>query len=343
MLEDELKSLAIKEGAIRAGIARREAFSNSPPSADMRYVKPWANTVVSFALTPGTWWIEDYLGKVTRMVQKANVFTYYRKTYFIGEIIKKRIEAAGYKAYNIIPNAIYRPDHTFHKEIPDHDIKPPLSLRYMAVGAGVGTFGWSGNVLVPGAWSNIYLGGVITEALLQPDDLLEESLCDNCRICVRVCPMGFIPPNEETSMVIGGRKHIHNKKRSDFRCIIGCGGYTGISKDGKWSTWSTGQTILPEDDMLLPDIFVKLRNDPANADVNRNLALESRGVLSRSLEAMKPTCATCSVVCSGPLKHRERLMNLLFSSGVVEKDEQGHEIVIKWDEQGRKVVIKPEG
>ena len=54
MLETELKELALKEGSIRAGIACREAFSESPPSADMRYLKPWANTVVSFAISKGT-------------------------------------------------------------------------------------------------------------------------------------------------------------------------------------------------------------------------------------------------------------------------------------------------
>ena len=70
-LEDELKSLAIEEGSIRAGIARREIFSESPPSADMRYLKPWANTIVSFAVSTGTDWIEDYLGKVTRMVMMS--------------------------------------------------------------------------------------------------------------------------------------------------------------------------------------------------------------------------------------------------------------------------------
>ncbi len=343
MLEDELKSIAIKEGAIRVGIANRKTFTNSPPSTEMRNVKPWANSVISFAVTPGTWWIEDYFGKVTRMVQKANVFTNYHKIDHIGEIIKKWIEAAGYKAHNIIPNNIYLPNHTFHKKNPDHDVKPPLSLRYMAVGAGVGTLGWSGNVLVPGAWSNVYLGGVITDAILQPDDPLEENLCDNCRICARVCPTNFINLKEETSVVIGERKYIHNKKRGDLRCVIGCGGFTGISEDGKWSTWSTGRTILPEDDKLLPDIFVKLRDDPANIDANRNISTGSRGILSRSLDAFKPTCANCSVVCSGPLKKREGLMNLLFSSGVVEKDEQEQEIVKRWDKQGRIVVTRPEG
>ena len=44
MLETELKELALEEGSIRAGIARREAFSEAPPSAELRYLKPWANS-----------------------------------------------------------------------------------------------------------------------------------------------------------------------------------------------------------------------------------------------------------------------------------------------------------
>ena len=58
-LEARLKSLAIEEGCIRAGITHREIFSEAPPSADMRYLKPWANTVVSFALSTGADWIEE--------------------------------------------------------------------------------------------------------------------------------------------------------------------------------------------------------------------------------------------------------------------------------------------
>lgn len=342
MLEDEVKSVALKEGAIRVGIARRETFKDAPPSADMRYESPWANAIVSFAVTPGTEWIEDYLGKVTRMVLKKKNFETYHKVYRIGAVIEERLKAAGFKAHNIIPNGIYRPDHTFEKDVPDHDVKPPLSLRYMAVGAGVGAFGWSGNVMVPGAWSNVYLGGVLTDALLEPDGLSGESLCDNCRICARVCPVGFIHMKEQTSVIIGGREHVYNKKRGDLRCLISCGGYTGLCKDGSWSSWSTGRTVMPKDDGLLPEIFVKLRDDPANVEATRNLTFGSRGVLDRSLEDTKPTCYQCGTVCSGPLEDRKRLMNLLFTSGVVELDEGGREIVIRRDEKGRKIVIRPE-
>ncbi|MFC1693717.1 4Fe-4S binding protein [Candidatus Latescibacterota bacterium] len=212
-------------------------------------------------------------------------------------------------------------------------MKPPLSLRYMAVGAGVGTFGWSGNVMVPGYWSNVYLGGVLTDALLEPDSPIEETLCDNCRICARVCPVGFISKREQTSMTIGGRQFFYNSKRGDLRCLIGCGGFTGLSKDGKWSSWSTGRTILPETDEGLPELFARLRDDPANAAATRNITFGSRGVLDRPKENVKTTCNQCITVCSGPLEVRKKWMDLLFHSGVVELDEEGQEVIVKFNEQ----------
>ena len=69
MLEDRVKSPALGEGCIRVGIARREAFSDAPPSADMRCLEPWAESVVSFAVATGTEWIEDYPGEKTRIMK----------------------------------------------------------------------------------------------------------------------------------------------------------------------------------------------------------------------------------------------------------------------------------
>ena len=342
MLEAELKSLAMGEGCVRVGIARREAFSEAPPSAEMRYLEPWAEAVVSFAITTGTNWIEDYLEKVTRMVIRDSMHYVYHESYRIGEVIADRLKAAGFKAHLIIPNGIYRPDHTFEKEIPDHDVKPPLSLRYMAVGAGVATFGWSGNVMVPGHWSNVYLGGVLTDAPLQPDAPLEEEVCDNCMICARVCPVEFInhDKGEKVSVTIAGREYMYNKKRGDLRCVIGCGGFTGLSKGGKWSSFSTGRTMLPDDDDKLPELFARLRDDPANAAAKRNITFGKRGVLDRPRENIRTTCNHCITVCSGPLEMRKKWMDLLFRSGVVELDSEGREVVSKLDENGSKVFVR---
>jgi epoxyqueuosine reductase len=331
MLEDELKTLAQNEGCIGVGTVRREAFFEAPPSADMQYLGPWAESAVSFAVTTGTHWIEDYLGKKTRMVIRDNMYWVYHELYRIATSLADRLKAAGHRAHPIVPNGLYRPDHTFEKEIPDHDVKPPLSLRYMAVGAGVGTFGWSGNVMIPGYGSNIYLGGVLTNALLAPDRPMEETLCDGCLICSQVCPVGFISDNkeEQASVTIAGRNFTYNQKRGDLRCVIGCGGFTGLSKDGKWSSWSTGRTILPDNDEGLPAVFAALRDDPANAAAKRNITFGKKGVLDRPKENIKTTCNHCITVCSGPLAVRKKWRNLLWSSGVVELDSKGREVVKK--------------
>ena len=338
MLETELKELVLAEGGIRVGIARREAFAEAPPSADMRYLRPWANAVVSFALTTGTDWIGDYLGKVTRMVIRDNMHHVYHEIYRIANVLARHLKDVGFKAHAVIPNGLYRPDHTFEKQLPDHDVKPPLSLRYMAVGAGVGTFGWSGNVMVPGYWSNVYLGGVLTDALLEPDTPMKETICDRCGICARVCPVEFINKREQTEVTIGGRQFVYNSKRGDLRCVIGCGGFTGLSGNGKWSSWSTGRTILPDTDEGLPELFAHLRDDPANAAARRNITFGPRGVLDRPRENIKTTCNHCITVCSGPLEVRKQRMDLLFRSGVVELDEGGREVVVMLDEQGNRIV-----
>ncbi len=100
---------------------------------------------ITFAISKGTDWIEDYFGKVTRIVIRDNMHFVYHEAYRIANVIASHLKGAGFKAHAIIPNGLYRPDHTFEKELPDHDLKPSLCLRYMAVGAGVGTFGWTGS------------------------------------------------------------------------------------------------------------------------------------------------------------------------------------------------------
>jgi hypothetical protein len=93
---------------------------------------------------------------------------------------------------------------------------------------------------------------------------------------------------------------------------------------------------LPDTDEGLPELFARLRDDPANAAATRNITVGARGVLDRPEENIKTTCNHCNTVCSGPLEVRKKWMELLFCSGVVELDEKGREVVVKLDEQGNR-------
>ena len=56
------------------------------------------------------------------------------------------------------------------------------------------------------------------------------------------------------------------------------------------------------------------------------------GILNRPLDNTHPTCCHCVLVCSGPLERRKELMELLHSSGVVIRLEDGTEKAVSADE-----------
>ena len=74
------------------------------------------------------------------------------------------LEKKGFKSWGFVPN------NKFRKDIQGWQLKvvPYLSLRYVAVASGVGSFGWSGNVGIKGYGTTILLGAVVTEAELEP-------------------------------------------------------------------------------------------------------------------------------------------------------------------------------
>jgi ferredoxin len=65
-----------------------------------------------------------------------------------------------------------------------------LSLRHVAVEAGMGTLGLEVNLLTPEFGPRIYHGAVLTDAELEPDPRIREQLCigETCGRCLLCCP-----------------------------------------------------------------------------------------------------------------------------------------------------------
>lgn len=342
VLKEELRDLAKSMGAADARVATKEMMEG-PPSGDPTYVFPDARSVVAFAVPLGTDYIEDYLGKVTRMAFKRVLYEKYLLVGAIGDAIAGRIEQWGLRAESVAPNAIFRSNEE-GSQGPSF-LVPDFSHRYAAVASGLGTFGWSGNVLVEGYWSNVFLGSVITEADLPPDQPLDDPMCDGCKICTRVCPLEFIQAKEFQSVTLGERQYEYNAKGNHMRCGLACGGFNGKSRDGKWSSWSLLDYGFPETDEDILSQFGRALKDPAAELAIRATGYDletgkrakwvdagekrKKGILYRSYEDTYPTCNHCMMVCSGPREHRKALMHLLHSSGVVIRLEDGTEKVVK--------------
>ncbi len=111
--------------------------------------------------------------------------------------------------------------------------------------AGLGHLGWSGNLVTEKHGGALFLAGVVTTAPLEPDPMATGNHCNKCKICTQVCTTGFFSQSEsEPAVVIGGVPQVYAKRNAQLRCAIGCAGFTGLSRDGMWSTWTPGHVCL---------------------------------------------------------------------------------------------------
>jgi O-acetylhomoserine (thiol)-lyase len=77
--------------------------------------------------------------------------------------------------------------------------KPEAAFSQVRAGkyAGIGTIGRNHTLLTEAYGPRIRLVSIITDAEFAPDPMLENSLCNNCGACVKICPIGAFTPRED--------------------------------------------------------------------------------------------------------------------------------------------------
>nr|MDO8112545.1 hypothetical protein [Candidatus Sigynarchaeota archaeon] len=364
-LKNEIKKTVLGMGASLVGFGSRNRLAQAPPSGNMDYCLPGAQSCIIWAYAAPIEALKAYFTKVERTSIKQYQYFAYTTAWKTAQEIARLIEAnTTYKAFPVVPNARYRGNKpgksVSYNTLFSIDIAyPDFSLRYGAVAAGLGQLGWSGNVVTKEHGGAVFLGGVLTTAPFDADPMAEKNQCNKCKLCVQACTTGFFSMDETgPPVIIGGIPQVPSKRHTIMRCGFGCAGFTGLSKDKKWSTWSPGAVCvadIPEAEMRKRvtkiKIFWNLLFSPKTRRAHRHFYLriknsfmctgKSGNVALRPLEETNPRCGFCSLICVADPKQRKDLFASLVQSGRVYLDDQGNEIVKKVDVTGKETVTIP--
>jgi len=306
------------QGAVAVGVSTRETLAGGPPSTDLEYVMPGAKSAISFAVPFDEEKIERYLAKKDHSDHQSDNFgtnvVVSRMAYGLGAYL----DGKGHPSKGTASNAVYRKDQP--RGI--LDFKPDISHRYLAVRSGIGWFGLSGNVITRTHGASVVLGTTVSTAELEPTEPLppEESYCNQCKLCFASCTSGLMDKKELTTVSIGGLDFSYSKRLSYRRCDLVCGGFTGLAKNGKWSTWSPGRFPIPEkDEDFRPALKQALEASAPRPEVAGGF---QHPALPKGRK-LNMTCGNCQLICHPEEDERKRRYGLLTKNGVVVQQTDG--------------------
>jgi epoxyqueuosine reductase QueG len=330
------KDLAKCYGAGVVGIVTPETLKGGPPSTDLSYVLPNAGAAVSFAVPLDQNYIDPWFKKQRQTDHFRNNIHVNVMAGGISLEIANYLSQKGYPSVPLTANTAYRTDSKNGR----FDEIPPISHRYLAVRSGVGFFGLSGNVLTPNNGAAVILGSVVTEAELIPTDPIpaEDNYCDDCKLCKAACASGYIDGEERVTVTMGGMDFSYSRKHHHSRCDYVCGGFTGLHKSERWSTWSPARFPIPEKD---EEFYPALVNAVGPYLKRPRSELSVFNVLMPG-DRVELTCGNCQLICHPDKNIRKRRYKMLVESGVIVENPAGsREAVSPEEAQKRLAAMDP--
>lgn len=206
-MKDEIKRIALREGASKVGIASIESFAGAPNGYAPTDFIPDAKSVISFGVRLLDAAVErDRLFMNSQMVPEelrmpVQEYIYETVAYSvvntrldqIGLSIALFLEKQGYPSM-CFPATYDTYYDSLMRKIPN--FQAFFSHRHAAVRAGLGEFGLNSLVLTPEYGPRIRLNSVITSIQLEPEPIIGEKLCiRGCTLCLEACALCVYNPS----------------------------------------------------------------------------------------------------------------------------------------------------
>lgn len=175
----EVKDFVLNLGADLVGIAGVSRFESTQNRRAPSNVLPEAQSVVVFVKKMLRGSLESPRSEVVTHQNLA----LYEELNRIGYQLGVFLEQKGFMASMVPP---YSPVEMTKES---KGMVGVVSLRHVAIEAGLGTMGKNNLLLTPQMGPRVRIGAVVTDAPFVADKPLDEDLCSDCHSCIDACPV----------------------------------------------------------------------------------------------------------------------------------------------------------
>jgi ferredoxin len=261
-IEEKIRNFMRDQGVTVVGMAGPGRL-DGPPSLDPAYTMRGAKSIICFALPMNVDAIYDFLSKKTPVTHNTDQLIGNQKIHHIAKRLADYLGTLGHRARAVPANNSYR-------RSPDvYSTHPSFSHRFGAIVTGIAGQGMSGNVMTKEYGASVYLGTVVTNAVLSSDPHLPpryftDQFCKKCLICDKACPAKMFEMEQEEYVLLNGELYPRGKRRSIDLCNASCFGLHSLSPDKKFSSWGRhwitswiGREPDPEKENIRKKLLVK--------------------------------------------------------------------------------------
>lgn len=178
MQKEEIRRFAVDRGADAVGFLALADYS-SPKSPDPKSWLPKARSIIIFGHRMLDGALDSENPRFNIAGRMAVMDTSKTLLYSVARLIEDR---TGKRASPVLSS------YPLDMAAPTLGLVGDISLRHAAVQSGLGVFGRHNLVIHPRFGSRLSFTALLTELALESDPPLKEELCNDCGLCVEICP-----------------------------------------------------------------------------------------------------------------------------------------------------------